>query len=130
MVERLFIKVRADACLVEYANAGIALCQDLRRRHNVQFVARKPEGSKQERMLSLSPMIEGGDVMLPVEADWLADFRHEVVHFPVGKHDDQIDSMSQFLLWARQREMPKPTLKVGVHIIRAEPSLDVSDLRF
>lgn len=33
-------------------------------------------------------MIEAGYVYLPNEAPWLADFMHEMINFPNGKHDD------------------------------------------
>ncbi len=36
---------------------------------------------------------------LPERAPWLQDFQTEILQFPAGKHDDQIDSLSQFLKW-------------------------------
>lgn len=30
---------------------------------------------------------------------WLAEFEHELLSFPSVKHDDQVDSVSQFLQW-------------------------------
>ena len=33
-------------------------------------------------------------------AFWLPDFQDEITKFPAGKHDDQVDSLSQFLKWA------------------------------
>jgi phage terminase large subunit-like protein len=52
-------------------------------------------------MMAVTPPIEAGRVWLPKEAAWLADFQHELLHFPNGKHDDQVDSLSQFLQWAK-----------------------------
>ena len=40
---------------------------------------------------------EGGQVLLPQQAAWLAAFEAELVAFPNGAHDDQIDSISQAL---------------------------------
>ena len=37
---------------------------------------------------------------LPANAPWLDDFLLELLAFPHGKHDDQVDSTSQFLKWA------------------------------
>ena len=45
---------------------------------------------------------------LPEEAPWLVDFEKEVLAFPNGKFDDQVDSLSQFLRWldyAQPREI-------------------------
>jgi hypothetical protein len=34
---------------------------------------------------------------------WLAIFLTELLSFPHGRHDDQVDSVSQFLYWFQQR---------------------------
>ncbi len=44
--------------------------------------------------------MEAGHVLLPKEAPWLAMFLEELLAFPRGKHDDQVDNVSQFLKWA------------------------------
>lgn len=36
---------------------------------------------------------------LPRDALWLDTFFHELLAFPGGRHDDQVDSVSQFLYW-------------------------------
>ena len=54
------------------------------------------------RLHSLTSMIENGFVYLPAEADWLDAYVHELTVFPNPKHDDQADSTSQALDWAKQ----------------------------
>ena len=66
-------------------------------------IGRKPEGSKVDRMIAHSAKIEAGHVLLPVEAPWRNEFLLELLAFPSGKHDDQVDSVSQFLGWAALR---------------------------
>jgi hypothetical protein len=39
----------------------------------------------------------------PQHAEWLEDFRTELLQFPRGRYDDQVDSLSQFLNWIEQR---------------------------
>ena len=51
----------------------------------------------------MSPTIENGFVFLPEEAPWLAEYLAELLAFPAGRHDDQVDSTSQALAWAKQR---------------------------
>jgi phage terminase large subunit-like protein len=51
-----------------------------------------------------SAVIEAGYVLLPERASWLDDFRDEMLAFPYGRHDDQVDSVSQFLAWAERRQ--------------------------
>jgi len=43
-------------------------------------------------------------VLLPEEASWLDDFRAEILAFPYGRYDDQVDSVSQFLAWAARKQ--------------------------
>lgn len=42
---------------------------------------------------------------LPANAAWLDDYLLELLAFPYGKHDDQVDSTSQFLKWASNHSM-------------------------
>ncbi len=51
-------------------------------------------------MSAQSAKIEAGRVLVPASAPWLHDFQTEILQFPHGRHDDQIDSVSQFLGWA------------------------------
>jgi predicted phage terminase large subunit-like protein len=55
------------------------------------------------RMHAQSSKIEAGQVYLPDQAPWLRDFETEMMQFPNGKFDDQVDSVSQFLSWVDQR---------------------------
>ena len=50
-------------------------------------------------------MIENGFVLLPEAAHWLADYLHELVTFPKGSHDDQVDSTAQALDWVKRINM-------------------------
>ena len=53
---------------------------------------------------------------LPREAPWLGQYLSELLAFPLGKHDDQVDSTSQalnYLATKRVRHGP---------LIRARPS--------
>jgi predicted phage terminase large subunit-like protein len=59
-----------------------------------------PEGSKLVRMEAQSTRFEAGQVHLPKGAPWLSTFLHEILAFPNLCHDDQTDSVSQFLNWA------------------------------
>src|SRR5262249_13268482 len=65
----------------------------------------KPDGSKADRMVAQSAKIEAGHVHLPKQADWLDSFLLELLAFPHGRHDDQVDSVSQFLKWAAARKL-------------------------
>ncbi len=74
----------------------------------------KPEGDKGMRMYAHTAAIEGGKVFLRKDAPWLDEFRHEVLAFPKGKHDDQVDALSQLMTWDQERR--KRTH--GIHHLR------------
>ena len=107
-VASLAAKHGAETILIENAGPGMVLLQDLwgdPPQGMPRPIARKAEGSKVDRMVAQSAKIEAGHVLLPKEADWLDTFLHELLAFPTGRHDDQVDSVSQFLKWASsQRE--------------------------
>jgi hypothetical protein len=46
---------------------------------------------------AILPMIEGGRVSVLKNCPGLAEFRDEVIAFPDGKYNDQVDSMVQLL---------------------------------
>jgi predicted phage terminase large subunit-like protein len=83
----------------------------------VRPIGQKPEGSKTDRMVAQSAKIEAGHVHLPREADWLDGFLLEMLAFPHGRHDDQVDSVSQYLKWAATRRFLAQNLSVGLPIV-------------
>ncbi|WP_420346175.1 phage terminase large subunit [Pelagibius sp.] len=93
----------AQTVLIEKAGPGLQLVQDLRQDTTPRFpkpIGITPEGEKLLRMEAQTPRLEAGHVLLPKEAPWLAAFLEELRAFPSGRHDDQVDSVSQFLKWA------------------------------
>ncbi len=87
--------------LIEDKGSGTALIQQLRREsHGIPFpTAYVPRDDKLTRLHAQSAQIEAGHVHLPERASWLDDLRSEIAAFPQGRHDDQDDSISQFLAW-------------------------------
>jgi predicted phage terminase large subunit-like protein len=87
---------RRAEIVVEDGGSGTALVQYLRE-YDIRAVAMKADADKVMRLSAQSAKIEAGQVRLPRGAKWLDEFRNEVLAFPQGKHDDQVDSMSQAL---------------------------------
>jgi predicted phage terminase large subunit-like protein len=71
--------------------------------HDIPAIPIRPEGDKVMRMSAQSAKIEAGTVHLPRSAPWLDDLKSEVLAFPHGLHDDQVDSISQALNWLSYR---------------------------
>ena len=65
-----------------------------------------PDGGKQARAYAVSPQIEAGNVYLPHPdiAPWITGFIEECATFPNGPYDDQVDAMTQALIWEIGRE--------------------------
>jgi predicted phage terminase large subunit-like protein len=96
---RNMIKKHPDAHgkYIEDKANGSAIISMLRREVG-GIIAVNPQGGKISRVNAISPYIESGNVYLPRFAPWIDDFLNEASAFPNGKHDDQIDSMSQALI--------------------------------
>ena len=93
----------ADAVIVEKAASGHALSQDLRTSGPFRPIMIDPVSSKEERFNGCLAEVEAGHFLLPREAPWLEAFRHELRAFPNGKHDDQVDSFSQFVKYQQRK---------------------------
>lgn len=51
----------------------------------------QPDADKLTRALPMAARLESGTVYFPTDAHWLADFENELLSFPNGKYDDQVD---------------------------------------
>jgi predicted phage terminase large subunit-like protein len=99
----------ARVLLIEDQASGTQLLQSLRNEQPAGVplpIARKPEADKKTRLAGVSAMIEAGQLFLPLDAPWLAEFKNELLAFPSSRHDDQVDALSQLLTWVdRQQRM-------------------------
>lgn len=82
-----------SAVWVEKVAFQLALIQEARRAGlPVREVV--PDRDKIARALPATAALEGGRVLLPRQAPWLRDFQSEVLAFPNGAHDDQVDVLA------------------------------------
>ena len=102
-LQRLMIEVTLDYTaslfLVEDDGVGRGIVQNLRDRRLTRPLPRlnRPNTDKHARLLRHLPLIEDGRLLLRANAPWLADYEAELLGFPVGRHDDQVDSTTQAL---------------------------------
>lgn len=62
-----------------------------------------PKESKEARASAVSPLWEAGNVYIPDDScPWAGDFVRELLEFPSGAHDDQVDAMTQALSYLAQ----------------------------
>ena len=97
---------RPRSILIEDHASGTGLQQTLKGR-GLPVIAIKPKGDKVMRMHAHTATLEATKVFLPKDAPWLDELRSEVLAFPRGRHDDQIDALSQLMTWAEERRIPK-----------------------
>ena len=95
-------RFKADIVLIEDTGHGTALIQDLRA-SGLHAIGIRPDKDKITRMSAQSAKIEAGQLLLPTKAPGLEDFIAELLAFPAGRHDDQVDALSQFLGWTDHR---------------------------
>jgi len=82
--------------LIEDAANGPAIIDTLKRSLN-GIIPVRPEGSKVARFSAVSPLFEAGQVVLHKKSAFLQDFLTELLQFPLGRNDDQVDAASQAL---------------------------------
>lgn len=94
---------RADKVIVEYANTGIPLIREFRLEGLGLLESYNPKIDKETRLAAQTAKLETGSYLIPKQAAWLDDLKRELLAFPNGKYDDQVDSLVQFLDWVGSR---------------------------
>jgi predicted phage terminase large subunit-like protein len=92
----------ANEVLIEDKASGTQLIQELIAEGCHGVTRYQPITDKTMRLHAQTAVIENGFVYIPETAPWLAEYLHEMTVFPNGKHDDQVDSTSQFLEWSKR----------------------------
>jgi predicted phage terminase large subunit-like protein len=92
-----------DAFIVEKKNSGVALYQELRRTGMLvqEYTPHRGSGNKYARLQSVADIISSGAVWVP-ETRWAEELVEEIASFPVGSHDDLVDSSVIALMRFRQ----------------------------
>jgi len=91
-----------DAFVVEKKAAGSPLIQELRRMGiPVQEFTPSRGNDKIARLNAISDLFASGKVWAP-DTRWAKEVIEEVAAFPVGEHDDYVDTVTQALLRYRQ----------------------------
>lgn len=81
------------AMWVERSGFQLATIQEARRA-GLPVREVRPDRDKVSRALPLTAAMEGGRMLLPRTAPWLRDLETELMGFPLGPHDDQVDCLA------------------------------------
>jgi len=93
-----------DSFIVEKKSSGTPLYQELRRLGIPvqEFTPHRGTGDKVARINAVADIIRSGMVWYPEGRRWAEDVIEEVVAFPFGSNDDQVDCVSMVLSRFRQ----------------------------
>jgi len=89
-----------NALLVEDKANGSAIVDVMKRKYH-GVIPVQVSGGKESRANAVAPMIEAGNVHLKSNHTGDAEMIEECVSFPNGKHDDEVDAMTQALQWLK-----------------------------
>jgi predicted phage terminase large subunit-like protein len=117
-IVELWSQHRARTVLIEDKGSGIPLIQVLKRTTGFYAIGIVPEKDKVIRLAAHAAKIEAGHVHLPERPPpWLGEFHAELLAFPAGRFNDQVDSLSQFLTWCDERRLksssPQPVRRTS-----------------
>jgi len=99
--------------LIEDSPISKGLIQALKNK-NVNVVTVTPDKEKRSRVIAQSDLFEGGSIFIQERAEWREIFIRELLDFPGGRHDDQVDALVQGLAyqrgqWLRELKVPATT---------------------
>ena len=92
-------KYTPKVILIEDKSNGSSLIQDLKKSTSINVVAIKPTKSKECRVNDVLSTFEAGRLLIAKNQSWQQELEIELLSFPHCKHDDQVDSISQFINW-------------------------------
>ena len=87
--------------LIEESPISLGLMQSLREQ-SINVTTYKPDTDKRARLIAQTDLFAGRSVCLPQRAGRLEEFVAELFALP-GRHDDQVDALTQGLAWGRQQ---------------------------
>lgn len=105
LIEDTATQWKANVILVEDKGHGTAYIQQRAGKAPAPVIAIPVDAGKEMRFDRVTPIIESGVVYLPQSAPWLPEYEAELLAFPNGTDDDQVDSTSQYLEWSAKRIM-------------------------
>lgn len=111
--------------------AGVGPFLNKRMMERQAFVARETfptRGDKAVRAQSIRGRIAQSGLYLPADAPWLSDLITEMMTFPVGVHDDQVDALGligqvldRMLAKREPKPVEKPKQPIGAVLLQGPP---------
>ena len=103
LLEVVYDKWTPSLIGIESAGYQLSFVQMAKRQTSLPIVKLKADKDKFSRALPLSAKMESGIVYYPVESMWYSDLEKEMLQFPAGEHDDQVDALAYGILQTSSR---------------------------
>jgi predicted phage terminase large subunit-like protein len=127
-IEALAGQWEATHIIVEDTASGMGLIQLLKEQTRLPVIGQHSTDDKETRMSRHEGRFEAGRILLPAEAIWLADFEGELLAFPSGRYDDQVDALMLCLDWFSKNEYRLPPSDWPIPFVFSRPrSLPYAD---
>jgi predicted phage terminase large subunit-like protein len=92
-IRRMYHKHQAQYAGIEEV-AAQALVIQAARKEGLTVRALRADKDKLSRAIPATVRMEAGQIYLPEGAPWLGELEHELLSFPKGSHDDQVDVLA------------------------------------
>lgn len=99
LVKAAFNARPATVVGVEDKASGQDLIATVSRETNLPLWAYQPKGDKVFRVSLATPTLAAGRIWLPSDAPWAKTFLDEMLSFPRGANDDQVDALTMAIFW-------------------------------
>lgn len=101
-IKRVFEKNRLQYVGIERQGFQTSIIQ-MAQRSGIRVRELKVDKDKVTRALPLSARMESGDVFFLSDSHWLPEVERELMTFPVGAHDDIVDTLSYGVMMLQER---------------------------
>ncbi|MGQ9819232.1 MAG: phage terminase large subunit [Candidatus Kapaibacteriales bacterium] len=92
-VQNIFAKWKPILIGIESVQYQVALVQQARR-FGIPIKELRADRDKVARSLSIATFLDSGLIYLNQKAPWLDEFINELIEFPNGRHDDEVDTFA------------------------------------
>ena len=104
MLQTIYDRWQPEVVGIERAGYQLAFIQMARAQTNLPIRELKADKDKVSRALPLTAKMEAGQVYFPRNSVWYSELEKELLQFPAGEYDDQVDALSYAILLVAKRK--------------------------
>lgn len=116
IIIRLWDQWKPAYVAIEATQAQLVVVQSLRKK-GLTVRGLTADKDKLSRAIPATVRMEAGQIFVPKSAPWLGDWIEELLYFPKGTHDDQVDCLSYAAIEVQRYGGASPE---GYHKVREQ----------